>query len=88
MEPHYETTDDGYEQGVLIPPDQIRIELVVWLDGPSNTAQVSPKVQYGSDRELVALELVTGIELRHVEHRAVAILRRAIAASMDCLAPF
>lgn len=72
----------------MLPPAVVRIDLLLWLDGPSGTGQIGPMVQHGYDRDTVLLEVHPAIPLEQIRARALAKLAELIDLELDRLSPF
>jgi len=77
-----------WQQGTLMPPNQIRLDLVVHLDGVSGSAQYSVERSEGIDQLRTALVVRHGYPLEKVGPLAVAEFLAALRVAVSALSPF
>lgn len=86
MEPNLNYS--GWEQLRLIPPSTIRLELVCYLDGPTETATVGFKVTNADDDDLMAMGVDRPIPLAEAYSAMVGRTELLIENATQRLSPF
>lgn len=77
-----------WAQPMLFPPETVRVELVVFLDGPTETGAVGWKVTDATTDDVLALGVDRSADIDGVLRRAIARLSELCEHGRAILGPF
>lgn len=86
MEQHIEW--QNWEQLRLLPASTIRVEVVVFVDGPTETATVGLKVTEAETDEIIELAVGRALPWAEAFDAARAVLSAHLLAASQHVAPF
>lgn len=83
-----EQTVKNWNQPPLFPPSTVRVEVVAYLDGPTETVQVGWKVTDADTDEVLSMGIDRSVPIIWATHETHAVLERELEAGKALLSPF